>query len=476
MSVLSNTTLGGLTASPRQYNYSVKPLDVVGLVNRITFGLTSAEVMLAQSLGCNGYLEYQLNHAAIDDSALDLRLAGAEFPTLTMTPEILGTQNSGDTQNQLIRARLVRAVFSRRQLFERMVDVWTDHFNIWLFDGISTNQKTWDDANVIRANALGSFPAMLIASAHSPAMLDYLNNNTNTRTAPNENYARELMELHSLGVDGGYTQEDVQQVAKCFTGWTYYGGSTNPSNLRYTFRYNSGTHDNTQKTVLGHIIPANGGQQDGETVLQILAYHPSTARYISKKLLRHFWGDDPPDHLIEQIAKVYSGTGGDIKSMLRAILNNYLSPLPRPKFKRPFHHMVSGLRALNAVVSTPGNLQNQMISTGHLPFNWQTPDGYPDSLTAWSGLLLPRWNFGASLMNSQFAGTTVDTTALLAGLPSPLTAVDVTGRINQLLFAGRMPASEQTSLTSYLLPNPPSTTRIREAIGLAVGSPGFQWY
>jgi uncharacterized protein (DUF1800 family) len=316
---------------------------------------------------------------------------------------------------------------------------------------------------------------MLSASAHSPCMLDYLNNDTNTASAPNENYARELMELHTLGVDGGYTQQDVQQVARCFTGWTYFGGSTTPSSLRYTFRFQASNHDNGQKIVLGNIIPAGGGQQDGETVLQILAAHPSTARFIATKLLRHFWGDSPPPSLVGSVAQMYASTQGDIRSMLRVILSQYITPAAQPKLKRPFHHMVSGLRALNAVVSTPGNLQTQMVSSGHSPFNWQPPDGYPDTVAAWSGLLLPRWNFGASLLNSQFTGVTVDTVALTAGLPAPLTAASVVARINSLMFGGSMPAAEQTSLTTYLLPNTPTAARIREAFGLAIGSPSFQW-
>ena len=465
---------------PQNWDEETVPLQAAAtllwLVQRTSFGFTKAEYRRAQTTGYAGYLERQLDYTSIDDSALNTRLAGAEFPTLSMTPEQLALANGTDVQNQLIRAKLVRAVFSNRQLFERMVDFWSDHFNIWLFDdGISSVQKVWDDATVIRPHALGYFPAMLSASAHSPTMLDYLNNNTNTASGPNQNYARELMELHSLGVDGGYTQQDVIQVARCFTGWTYWGGTATPSSIRYTFRYNSGAHDNGQKIVLGNIIPAGGGQQDGETVLQILAAHPSTARYIAKKLLKHFWSETPSQGHIESIAQVYLNTQGDIRAMMRAILNGSSLLAPQLKCKRPFHHLASGLRALNATVTTPGNLQTQMISSGHLPFNWQTPDGYPDSIAAWSGLLLPRWNFGASLLNNSYSGVSVDTTALLARLPTPLTAVSVVSRINDLMFGGTMPSSEQISLTSYLLPNAPTTARIREAFGLAIGSPSFQW-
>jgi hypothetical protein len=459
-------------------NRSLVPMtSPLSLIDRITFGFTKAEYQLARSLGYAGYLEYQLNHLGIDDSALDARLAGAEFPTLAMTPETLALTTTGDVQNQLIRARLIRAVFTKRQLFERMVDFWTDHFNIWLYDGIATNQKTWDDSTVVRPFALSTFPEMLAASAHSPTMLDYLNNNTNTAGSPNENYAREIMELHTLGVDGGYTQTDVQQVARCFTGWTYYGGSTTPTNLRYTFRYNPGTHDNGQKIVLGHIIPAGGGQLDGETVLKILAGHASTARFIAKKMLRHLWGDEPPQTLITRIAQVYTNTQGDIKAMIRAILDPALDPPREPKFKRPFHHMVSALRATGAAIVAPGNLQNALVLGGHSPFNWNPPDGYPDTLIAWSGLLLPRWNFGASLMNGEYGSTAVvvDINALLAGVPIPLTPAGVVKRINELLFGGYMPGNEVVALTNYLSPGTPTTAKVREAFGLAIGSPAFQW-
>lgn len=476
MSVLSNyPEILDVEATLRPRPSLNPPLNLVGLITRITFGLTTSELAQAKSLGYMGYLEEQLNHHAIDDSVLAARLAGAEFPTLTMTPEQLAAANTSDVRNQLIRARLIRAVFSRRQLYERMVDLWTDHFNIWLYvDGIAGNQKTWDDATVIRPYALGNFKSMLVASAHSPTMLDYLNNNTNTLTAPNENYARELLELHSLGVDGGYTQQDVQEVARCFTGWTYWGGSTNPSQLRYTFRFNPGTHDNGQKIVLGNIIAAGGGQQDGETVLKIVANHPSTSRFVARKMLRHFWGDHPPDSLVESVASVYRSTDGDIKSMLRVILNPYAPP-PEPKFKRPFHLFASGLRALNATINTPGNLQNDLIASGQLPFNWDPPDGYPDTLADWSGLLLPRWNFGAKLLNNQYGGTTVDTNYLKSGLAAPISGAAVAKRINAMMFGGLLPKQEQDALTAYLGATP-NDTRIREAYGLAIGSPAFQWY
>ncbi|HLP85206.1 MAG TPA: DUF1800 family protein, partial [Phycisphaerales bacterium] len=189
-----------VSAQPVRVKGDVDPSSLLEkLVDRITFGVTPEELTLARQLGYQGYLEYHLNHLAIDDSAMDTRLAA--LTTLTMTYPQLLTQTFGFVRNELTEATLVRAVFSKRQLFERMVELWTDHFNI----EIATVQyyKTADDRDVIRPNALGTFPNLLNASARSPAMLYYLNNDVSTAANPNENYARELMELHTLGVDGG---------------------------------------------------------------------------------------------------------------------------------------------------------------------------------------------------------------------------------------------------------------------------------
>lgn len=469
----------GLDAElPASKAHNVVPRVARGLIDRLTFGFTVQEMSLYQRLGHQGYVDYHLNHTGIDDSVLEAYLA-ANYPVLTMTPQQLSQQTStSDGANQLVRARLMRAVFSKRQLLERAVEMWTDHFNIFLRDDYLDFLKVADDRDVIRANALGSFPNMLRASAHSPAMLIYLNNDTNTRTAPNENYARELMELHSLGVDGGYTQQDVQQVAKCFTGWTFQPSSAGAS--AYTFRYSNTNHDQTQKTVLGNIIPANGGQQDGETVLNILANHVSTAKYVAKKMLLAFWGYTPSQSLIDAVANVYTQTSGDIKAMLRYIILDPSVPPRTPKFKRPMHLAVSMLRGLNAEVTQPNNLQTPLVNAGHAPYEWIPPDGYPDNLSAWSGLLLARWNFGALLMNNNWYNNTtsqgirVVQASLLAGTPT--TAAAIADRLSFLLTYGTMTTADRDRVMNYMLPDPPTNTRINEAIGLAVSSPSFQWY
>lgn len=443
------------------------------LVQRATFGITRSELSLATMMGTDGYLKYQLHPESIDDSACDAIINTPTYNTLVFTPDQFVGQNATNVANQLIKATIVRAIFSRRQLFERMVEFWSDHFSIWLSQDGVTLLKTVDDRDVIRANALGSFGTMLRASAHSPAMMEYLNNNTNRVGAPNENYARELMELHTLGVNGGYTQTDVQQVAKCFTGWSYYGSTS--GTLSYTFRYIAGNHDTSQKTVLGHVVPARSaaqGQQDGDDVLNILINHPSTAQFIGGKLLKRFWGENPPQAYIDQVAAAYTATGGDIKSMLKVVFGLVLGTTAQAKYKRPFHVLVSALRAVNANVVSPTSLQTPLVTAGHSPFNWITPDGYPDTLTYWVGGLLARWNFGASLMNSEYSQVTVDDVTLLAGATTPQQIAD---RINQILFCGRIAAADLQQVLSYLGAVPTAALK-REAIGLAVASPSFQWY
>jgi uncharacterized protein (DUF1800 family) len=448
---------------------------LVRLVRHITQGVTETELALAQSLGYQGYLEYHLNYTAIDDSGMAARLA--PLTTLTMIPQQLYPLPAGQVINELIDATLYRSIFSTRQLYERMVEFWTNHFSIDINNGDDRYLKTVDDREIIRPYALNTFPAVLYASAHSPAMLYYLDNVTSVAGNPNENYARELMELHTMGVDGGYTQQDVIEVARCFTGWTMYGRAAGA--LTGTFRYNSAVHDTGQKVVLGNIIPprpAADGIQDALDVLDILVNHPSTARFISTKLCKWLLRYDPPQSVIDSVIAAYTSTGGDIKAMIRATLApNVLADAP-PKYKRPFHTFVSALRALPVAISTGAGIRTQLVGAGHMPFYWGPPDGYPDTLEYWGGFVLPRWNFGALLMNGttgSINGAVVDSTTFFSGLT---TAQQLASKINQAMFGGEMPATDLARITEFLAVNPASNTRRREAIGLAIGSPGFQWY
>ncbi|MBX3359286.1 MAG: DUF1800 domain-containing protein [Phycisphaeraceae bacterium] len=464
---------------------------LAALVSRCTFGVTEAEMSLARSLGYWGYLEYQLAWDMIDDTACE-NFVQASYPAIKMSPNQLLTLTGGDATNQLRRARIYRAVKSKRQLLEVMVEMWTDHFNIYNGSAPTDSMKVVDDRSVIRPNALGSFPALLWASAHSPAMLEYLNNDTNSRTAPNENYARELMELHTLGVNGGYTQADVLAVARCFTGWRYVtGGATTPN--VHTFLYNTGTHDVNSKTLSpifdiagGYqnpvVIPARtaaAGIQDAIDVLNILSVHPNTAAYIAGKILTHLWGQNPPQSLVSALAQVYLATGGDIKQMVRWTLDPARISSAPWKFKRPLHLAASALRATSATITQTNSVQTAIGAAGHMPFAWLTPDGYPDKVEAWVDLLLPRWSFGASLMNNEYwnsttqLGSTVDSVPLMAGAVSP---ASVLKQINKVIFGGKMPPQDLAGLSQYIGVSNPSNTKIRESIGLAIGCPAFQWY
>lgn len=446
------------------------------LVDRLTFGWTQEEQNLADSLDYNLYLERQLNYTQIDDSAMTQRLSSYEaLDFLPMQMHFLINVSYG--YEQLYEAAVLRAAYSKRQLFERMVEFWTDHFNINIFSGECAWIKNWDDKNVIRKHAMGRFRDLLGASAHSACMLHYLNNEFSVAAHPNENYARELMELHTLGVDGGYTQQDVIEVARCFTGWDFYRYNIDGAN-RQMFRFTSAVHDFNQKVVLGNVIPAGGGESDGNTVLDILAAHPNTARFIATKLCKRFWSESPPQSLIDAVTATYLSTDGDIKAMLRTLFTTLDPSTAGPKFKRPFHLFVSALRATNATYATTGQqtspgMRDALSFAGHLMFNWAPPDGYPDRADAWVGLPLARWNFGASLMNGNIHYVSVDIDQFFAGTS---TADQMINRINARLFGGRLPAADQILIRDYLATNPSSAPIRREALGLAMAAPAFQWY
>src|SRR5258708_18906890 len=231
-------------------------------------------------------------------------------------------------------ATVIRATYSERQLYEIMVDFWSEHFSIWHQKEQDKLFKTVDDREVVRKYALGKFRDILGASAKSPAMLIFLDNAKSNKQHPNENYAREVMELHTVTI-GNYTEDDVKEEARCFTGWTVQGlKGTNPGQ----FVYNAKIHDDGQKTVLGHTIPAGGGIQDGETVLDILASHPGTSKHIASKLARRFIGDDPPENVVNA-ADAFLKSGGHIPTVLRVIFDAPEVLRPPPRHTRPFEYL-----------------------------------------------------------------------------------------------------------------------------------------
>ncbi len=420
------------------------PATTDHVLSRIAFGPTAADRQHVVSIGVKAYIDEQLDPASIDDSALDDRLASLQTRR-TATPPLMARFNPprvgalpavlpmstppkeapkvpGTPQPviaELQRAAFLRAVYSRRQLYERMVDFWENHFNVYVNKDYDRLYLTSFDRDTIRPFALGSFRQLLGAVAKSPAMLYYLDNweSAGTSGTPgrpvrhtglNENYARELLELHTMGVDGGYTQQDVIEVARCFTGWTIY--RVNDTGL---FMFDPSRHDNGGKWVLGHRIPPGGGIADGEMVLDILARHPSTAHFIATKLARMLVSDNPPEAVVRRAAAVFLKSDGSIAETVRSILTSRDFLAKRgygAKLKSPFEYAVSAVRELGAATDGGPAMLGWIARMGEPRVGRLTPDGYPDRESAWlsTGTLLERMNFAVALANNRIAGTHYD--------------------------------------------------------------------
>lgn len=405
-----------------------EPDLVEHVLARCTFGPRGGDRQALRRLGATeaeavaAWLERQLAPRSLDDGAAQhvlRRFASLEQPAgelYEFKPQVL--------RQDLASAAVLAATLSERQLFEVMVEFWSDHFNVDLGKGECAWLKAWDDREVVRAHALGRFRELLQASALSPAMLWYLDGRLNRRSGPaerpNENYARELLELHTLGVDGGYTQRDVMEVARCLTGWTVRpkGGFHKG---RVEFR--AAQHDDGEKLVLGVSIPAGQGRADLLRVLDIVAAHPATARHLAHKLCARFLADDPPRAAVEAVASAFRASSGDLRATLRALFacpeftggagEPELLRLRRAKLKRPFHYLVSALRATGAESDGGAPLTDFLVAMGQAPFQCPTPDGYPAEAQAWTGTLLWRWRFAAALAGNEIPGTRLDAERLL---------------------------------------------------------------
>ncbi|HXG68877.1 MAG TPA: DUF1800 domain-containing protein, partial [Blastocatellia bacterium] len=429
--VLAVGNLLPVAAETRTAKQLTEEQKIIHLLNRIGYGPRPGDVERVRRMGVEKYIEQQLRPEKIDDSATEARLSGLDSLRMDIAevfdkypqPNIIARQlglrpdranqqrKSGENAEgqpgeeeakqdererremrqqifayyrekglkppaallmELQAQKIIRAVYSERQLQEVMTDFWFNHFNIYWAKGADRWMTTDFEMNAIRPHALGKFQDLLLATAKSPAMLFYLDNfqssspdaqmpgrrgqfrrrpgqfgngigrlgrqrngaqgemtpeeqrrqqalNQFLRRKPgiNENYAREIMELHTLGVDGGYTQKDVQEVARCFTGWTIQRPRQDGS-----FVFREWMHDDGEKVVLGQKIPAGGRMKDGEKVIEILAKHPNTAKFISTKLARRFVSDNPPQSLVDRVAGVYLKTGGDIREMMKTILTS----------------------------------------------------------------------------------------------------------------------------------------------------------
>ena len=382
----------------------------------------------------------------------------------------------------LSEGKIFRAILSNHQLEEELFDFWYNHFNVFLNKGDDRFMVPSYERDAIRPHVLGKFRDLLEATATSPAMLFYLDNwesvgagtqrRPNNPKAPvrglNENYGRELMELHTLGVDGGYTQKDVTEVARCFTGWTIH-----PPREGGGFFYNDKIHDKGEKIVLGVTIPAGGGKEDGEKVLDILARHPSTARFISRKLAQRFVADDPPPQLIDRMAKTFLKSNGDLRAVLKTMIDSnefYSEGAYQAKIKSPFEMVVSAVRATGAEVDFAFPLANQIAQLGERLYAKLEPTGYSSANAEWvnSAALLARMNFALQLSQNRIPGARVDPARFVAG-------PDEVAR--QVLATGVSPetrAAIEKALAAQKEKNPAATPPPGLVAGLVIGSPDFQ--
>ncbi len=440
--------------------------------NRVMFGPRAGDIERIARMGLDAFVDEQLAAASgPEDAEVERRLAPLD--TLSMTPGQILQKYTGDPRGPGIRrdilldlqqAAVIRAVYSRRQLYEVMVDFWNNHFNVGFNKKFDYLLKPEDDRNAIRPHAMGSFRDLLGASAKSPAVLQSLDNDSNVRGKINENYGRELLELHTVGADNGYTQSDVLEAARVFTGWSIVTLRDDPAKGG-TFAYRPRAHDEEAKTVMGLKIPANGGMKDGEALLDFLAAHPNTARTLSLKLCRRFIADTPSETVVTAGAAAFTASKGDIKTTLSAILH---SPEFKASFgmkiKRPLEFVASALRAVDADSTAEPRMQQALAAMGQPLFLWQPPNGFPDTAGAYLGAssFLARWNFGMDLANAAYKETKVkfDT---LAGKG------DLIDGLAQRLYGGALPPSVKSALQSFA-----SGRQIPQLVALMLCAPLFQ--
>ncbi len=514
-------------------SFPVDDKAIVHVLNRIGFGPRPGDVAKVREVGLQRYIEQQLQPERIADPGIGARLAGLttlglssqqiaeqfEIPQLQQrlqrrqqaaaagnqnenqpppppTPEM--QQRANQVVIELSEQKLLRAIYSERQLQEVLTDFWFNHFNVDARKGRDRFMLTEYERAAIRPHVLGTFHDLLEATAKSPAMLFYLDNwqsadpngphvdprqndrprfgrgalggrgvfprlpavqNQQANRPPrglNENYGRELMELHTLGVDGGYTQTDVTEVARAFTGWTIENPRQGAS-----FRFEPRIHDDREKTVLGHRIKAGGGQGDGEQVLDILAKHSATAHFIATKLVRRFVSDTPPASLVDRAAARFRDTDGDLREVMRTILTSpeFLSPEAyRAKVKTPFEFIVSAMRATEANVQDAMLLVRAMQQLGMPLYACQPPTGYKDTADAWvnTGALVNRMNIALALASNQLRG-------VLAPSLQPPASSD--GVIASFLNGDVSDATRATVAKATTVP---------QMAALTLGSPEFQ--
>jgi uncharacterized protein (DUF1800 family) len=465
----------------------------------------------------------------LDDSQANIatRGTGGKRDVLTVDPNVVPRAIADDSKKpqrvveELAMAKVTRAIYSQRQLQQIMDDFWFNHFNVFAGKGDDRWLLTSYERDVIQPHTLGKFKDLLTATAKSPAMLFYLDNflSADPRAAQraaaeramrqqarwgrygqpfppgaaqgqqqkknerglNENYGRELMELHTLGVDGGYTQKDVTEVARCFTGW-----SIEKPKQDATFKFDERVHDPDPKIVLGKKIHA-GGMRDGEEVIDLLVHHPSTAKFISTKLARRFVSDNPPPALVARMAQTFQSSDGDIRAVMKTMIYSpefWSRDAYRAKVKTPFELVVSTARALGTDVDTPMPLVQWAGRIGEPLYQCQPPTGYSDKADSWvnTGALLNRLNYSLALASNKVRGSRSDTGSLL-GMDSSADAKAALDRAVQLFLGGQTGPMTVETLKKQLdspqilqakLDDPVKHVDLGVVAGLVLGAPEFQ--
>ena len=434
--------------------------QIAHVLSRLAFGARPGDAERMKQMGVDRWIAEQLTPERIADKgveaalwpivswsrgpmSIDAQMAMAG-PTQAPITSIVENPRGGTmsvtvnyvppVDEHFYAGKIIRAEMSERQLAEVMADFWENHFSVYRdkmpqFDALMVLSR-----DAIRPRALGKFRDLLGAVTHTPAMQYYLDNSSSTVAGLNENYARELLELHTLGVDGGFTERDVGEVARALTGWGYapvFARNGYPARL---FAFTSADHDTAEKTILGRRLPSGRGIPDGEEVLDMLAAHPSTARFIATKLARHFVSDSPPPSLVDRAAARFTATQGDIAEVVRAIVTSpefFSRAAFRAKVKTPFEFVVSARRAYGMPVDTSTATVAAIEGMGQPMWGRRSPDGWPDRAEYWmnSGAMLNRLSFAAEFA-AEFAqlamarpdvralGTTEMDVALLVGSPA----------------------------------------------------------
>jgi hypothetical protein len=501
----------GTTAAPATANHATEkpavpparePAADLGaarhLLNRCAFGPRPGDVERVARLGTGRWLDEQLARP-VENPLLEpvmSSLESAYLPPAELVQDWLGDDMPDMSDRRALRARtrphfkdhlkrlataeLTRHILSHRQLEEVLVDFWLNHFNVYASKGLVRLFEGDYVERAIRPHALGRFEDLLVATARHPAMLLYLDNaesrapGSNPKRAGrglNENYARELLELHTLGVDGGYTQSDVTEVARILTGWSLElrGG-------RLEYRFKPGAHDRGEKRVLGETYPAGQNEEEGRRLLARLADHPATSRNVGRKLCARLVADQPDDDCVERAAAAYRATRGDVAAIVRAVVESpsFGAKSARgAKLKTPVELVASAARALDAIPDGNLALADVLQKLGEPLLQESVPTGYPEGEADWAsnGAMLARLRFATSLGSGELRGLRIDWSELA---PETLPAGELVARLSARLLLGG--ASERTTeivRSEVALLEQPKARR-SAAVALLVGSPEFQ--